>query len=79
MSIVEAFSVGTPVVCADLGNAGVTGRKFRADLPQSLICAVESCGGLCQSTYDAYLARYTAQENYGSLLQIYAAARPTNG
>ena len=85
MSIVEAFSVGTPVVCSDLGNAGsivtegVTGRKFRADSPQSLIRAVESCDGLCQSTYDAYLARYTARENFGSLLRIYAAVRQTNG
>lgn len=81
MTIVEAFSVGTPVLCSDLGNAGsivtegVTGRKFRADSPQSLIQAVESCRGLYQSTYDAYLAQYTAQKNYGSLLQIYSAVR----
>ena len=85
MSIVEAFSVGTPVLCSDLGNAGsivtegVTGRKFRADSPQSLVRAVETSGGLCQSTYDAYLEQYTAQKNYASLQRIYAAVRQMNG
>lgn len=42
MSIVEAFSVGTPVICSDLGNAGsvveegITGYKFRYDSIESM-------------------------------------------
>ena len=46
MSIVEAFSVGTPVICSDLGNAGsvveegITGYKFTADLVDEIIQAV---------------------------------------
>ena len=84
MSIVEAFSVGTPVLCSDLGNAGsiveegITGRKFRADSPEELARAVQSCNGLCGRTYEAYLARYTAQENYVRLMQIYNAVRDPN-
>lgn len=85
MTIVEAFSVGTPVLCSDLGNAGsivregVTGRKFRADSPEELARAVQNCGGLCGCTYETYLARYTAQENYVCLLKIYDEARRLNG
>lgn len=47
MSIVEAFSVGTPVICSDLGNAGsvveegITGYKFTADLVDEIIQAVK--------------------------------------
>ena len=84
MSIVEAFSVGTPVLCSDLGNAGsiveegITGRKFRADSPEELARAVRSCNGLCGRTYEAYLARYTAQENYVRLMLIYNAVRDPN-
>ena len=43
MSIVEAFSVGTPVLCSALGNAGavvengITGYKFNAESVDELI------------------------------------------
>ena len=56
MSIVEAFSVGTPVICSDLGNAGsvveegITGYKFTADLVDEIIQAVKRCHGLCSQT-----------------------------
>src|SRR5699024_10944751 len=46
MSIVESFSVGTPVICSELGNSGsvvgegITGCKFTADNINELILAV---------------------------------------
>ncbi len=46
MSIVEAFSVGTPVICSDLGNAGsvveegITGYKFQFDSIEYMITCV---------------------------------------
>lgn len=80
VSIVEAFSVGTPVLCSDLGNAGsivtegVTGRKFRPDSPEDLARAVGTNGGMCESTYAQYLSGYTAERNYETLEAIYRQA-----
>ena len=77
VSIVEAFSVGTPVLCSDLGNAGsivtegVTGRKFQPDSPEDLARAVGTSGGMCESTYAQYLSGYTAERNYETLEAIY--------
>lgn len=77
MSIVEAFSVGTPVVCSDLGNAGslvkegVTGRKFRSDSAADLCRAVKSCNGMQISTLHEYEEKYTEALNYNELISIY--------
>lgn len=77
MSIVEAFSVGTPVVCSDLGNAGsivkegVTGCKFRSDSVDGLMLAVNRCQGLHESTLREYQIKYTAEKNYKTLVDIY--------
>lgn len=77
MSIVEAFSVGTPVICSDLGNAGdiveegKTGRKFKCDSAEKLKEAVLNTKDMCKSTYDVYLEKYTAEMNYKSLQDIY--------
>ncbi|MDO5424820.1 MAG: glycosyltransferase [Eubacteriales bacterium] len=78
MSIVEAFSVGTPVVCSDLGNTGsiveegITGRKFRPDSADSLILAINQCKGLNESTLREYQIKYTSEKNYKTLIDIYA-------
>lgn len=77
MSIVEAFSVGTPVICSDLGNAGsiveecVTGCKFMSDSPKSLVDAVKRCKGLYEIVFDEYNRKYTANINYELLIGIY--------
>lgn len=77
MSIVEAYSVGTPVICSDLGNAGsvveegVTGCKFKCDSVDGLIDAVKRCNGLCESTLVVYKKQYTEQINYEILTDIY--------
>lgn len=80
MSIVEAFSVGTPVVCSNLGNIGsivkegVTGCKFIPDSSSDLILAVERCKGMCESTRLEYQKKYIAEANYSSLIDIYERA-----
>lgn len=77
MSIVEAFSAGTPVVSSDLGNAGsiveegVTGCKFKADSADEMIKAVKRCYGLCDQTLTVYQNKYTEEKNYGMLSSIY--------
>jgi len=77
MSIVEAFSVGTPVVCSNLGNAGsiveegVTGYKFQADSIEDIISAVRRCEGMCESTMNKFNIKYTDIKNYEIIKNIY--------
>lgn len=77
MSIVEAFSVGTPVVCSDLGNAGsivdegITGCKFRADSAEDMINAVRRCRGMCESTMSEFNNKYSDIINYEMMNCIY--------
>lgn len=79
MSILEAFSVGTPVICSDLGNAGsiveegVTGYKFRADSVEEMISALARCHGICKQTWQLYEKRYSKSKNYDMLSEIYDA------
>lgn len=77
MSIVEAFSVGTPVVCSDLGNAGsivdegITGRKFQIASIESFINAIYKCDGMCESTMAEFKKKYTTIKNYEMIQMIY--------
>ena len=80
MSIVEAFSVGTPVICSDLGNAGIlviegiTGAKFAACSSEELIGAVKrmkAYKNIYCSTYEMYEQLYTEKQNYKHLIEIY--------
>lgn len=85
MSIVEAFSVGTPVVCSDLGNAGsiveegVTGCKFRADSAEDMINAVRRCDGMCESTMSEFNNKYSDVRNYEMLKKIYTCISSQGG
>ena len=80
MSIVEAFSVGTPVVCSDLGNAGsvvengITGIKFSASSSKSLSRAINGLKdykNIYCDTYEAYSRLYSEEQNYKELVEIY--------
>lgn len=79
MSIVEAFSVGTPVVCSDLGNAGsiveekMTGYKFMTDAADEIVHAVKKCHGLCSQTKKVYKEKYSVENNYEMMINIYKA------
>lgn len=79
MTIVEAFSCSTPVVCSDIGNAGalietgVTGYKFDSN-PYSLYKAVlntiqdKNLNILCRNKYQN---EYSEAKNYKQLINIY--------
>lgn len=84
MSIVEAYSVGTPVICSDLGNAGIlviegiTGAKFSACSSEELIGAVKrlkTYRNIYCSTYEMYEQLYTEKQNYKRLIEIYQKAQ----
>ena len=82
MSIVEAFSVGTPVICSDLGNAGsvveegITGYKFGYKSIESIISVVDKMrekpldGEKIKKLYEM---KYSENANYKILNDIYAS------
>lgn len=87
MVLIEAFSRGTPVIAAAIGAAaemvddGRTGLHFTPGDPVDLAAKVKAavCQPDClqQMRHDArneYEQRYSAEENYRQLMQIYAAA-----
>lgn len=77
MSVVEAFSVGTPVVCSDIGNVGnivkegINGCKFKSNSIKDLIFAINRCENLYKSTIVEFNSNYTELINYHILRNIY--------
>lgn len=76
MTIVEAFSVGTPVICSDLGNCGcvvendVTGWKFKNGV-NGLINSISKYSTVYELVNDEFVAKYTKESNYIFLERIY--------
>jgi glycosyltransferase involved in cell wall biosynthesis len=84
---VEAFAKGTPVIASNLGaiaeivDHGRTGLHFRPGNPDDLIQQVEwaisnpsKLVAMGQEARLEYETKYTAQENYRMLMQIYDRA-----
>ena len=77
MSIVEAYSAGTPVICSNIGNAGsvveegVSGWKFEPGDSKGLVKKVLNWSDISESVKQVYENKYTAEENYKRLLEIY--------
>ena len=77
MTIVEAFSVGTPVICSNLGNCGcvveegVTGYKFAPDSSKSIVDAVIRCNCLVDDISTEFERKYQAEKNFCILTSIY--------
>ena len=80
MSIVEAFSVGTPVICSDLGNAGsvveegITGYKFGYDSIESIVSAIDKMREKPlnkEKIKKIYEIKYSENANYKILNDIY--------
>lgn len=85
MTIAEAFSVGTPVICSDLGNCGalieegVTGWKCQPGSAEDLVRAVQKClcadGTIRDNVRRVYENNYTPEANYRRLSEIYTEVR----
>ena len=80
MSIVEAFSVGTPVIGSDIGNTGDIvanggGLTFQHDSAEALAETVkkicDDSGNICQRVEQLYKNRYSEEVNYTILNRIY--------
>ncbi len=82
MSIVEAYSVRTPVICSDLGNVsnlvieGSTGYKFKYNSLNDMISAINfliSQPDISFQVNEEYFKNYTVENNYKYLKSIYSA------
>ena len=84
MTLAEAYSVGTPMIVSDLGNAGsqvedgVTGFKFQHYSPEALAEAVEKMNTsdmnmMEENVRGRYQCEFTQDANYQKLISIYKA------
>lgn len=81
MTLIEAFSLGTPVICTDIGNgadivkkskAGVAFRLNDGDAFKKAMSAIENnFEQYSQNAKSAYEKNYTPKENYKQLKSIY--------
>ncbi len=80
MTIIEAFSVGTPVLCSNLGNVnnlvedGVTGYKFQFDSVEGIVAGVKKAIHKpldFEKIYEQFMEKYSGEKNYIILKQIY--------
>lgn len=80
MTMVEAFSVGTPVIGSDIGNVesyiidGVNGYHFKHNSSDSLISTIKSFKNIVEKTYAFYNSNFTSDLNYSILKKIYLHA-----
>lgn len=84
MTIVEAYSVGTPVIGSDIGNVGslieegITGAKFQSEISEDLFEAIKRVGlhkEISNTTKAIYEYNYTEIKNYQSLKNIYTSIK----
>lgn len=84
MTIVEAFSVGTPVICSNFGNCGslvtdgVNGYKIEANSPEEIMKAVNMLLGdkdMEKNVLEIYNHNYAENSNYGKMMNIYGSAK----
>lgn len=77
MTIVEAYSVGTPVIGPDFGNAGnlildgITGYRYRKNDAESLQEILKRCSCSAEDVYQYCQEHYSKQKNYETLNRIY--------
>lgn len=87
MVLAEAFAVGLPAIASDLGSMSSlidhrrTGLHFRPGDPKDLVAQVEwtlthpaEFERMRRAARAEFEAKYTAEENYGRLMEIYELA-----
>lgn len=87
MTIIEAFSTATPVICSDLGASaelvqhGINGLHFKAGNSVDLSEKIDWINNhpdqhqvMCTNARKEYEAKYTAEKNYTIMMTIYKEA-----
>ncbi len=81
MTLIEAFSCGTPIICSDIGNgadivrserAGVSyTRRERASFFHAMQDVEENFSYYSSNARSAYINKYNPESNYKQLISIY--------
>ena len=77
MTIVEAYSVGTPVIGPNMGNVGNlirnghTGYTYQLKDSQELCNCIKNSKDLIKEALDEYKVKYKKENNYYVLSMIY--------
>ena len=77
MTIVESYSVGTPVIGTNMGNVGSlveddkTGWKFSTDSKEDLINALKNARNARIEFTEDLTGKYSEEKNYEQLRKIY--------
>lgn len=77
MTITESYSVGTPVLTSNFGNAKsiAIGATFdpdnMVDMKNAIVCSRNFPDDICEKVYDIYLEKYSEDRAYDSLIDIY--------
>jgi glycosyltransferase involved in cell wall biosynthesis len=87
MTIIEAFSTATPVICSNLGapaelvQHGINGLHFQAGNSVNLSEKIDWINNypdqhqvMCTNARNEYEAKYTAEKNYTIMMTIYKEA-----
>lgn len=81
MTILEAYSVGTPVIGSDLGNTGalikdkINGIRFKPQSEKDLVKAIKELDIEENTVLDFYKSHYSMESNYEKLQSIYQLAK----
>jgi glycosyltransferase involved in cell wall biosynthesis len=80
VTIAEAYSVGTPVIASNIGNAGSlveddkTGLKFKYESAEDLSAKIKTLSSTSldrEAIRKYYADKYSRQKNYEELKEIY--------
>lgn len=84
MTIIEAFSTATPVICSDLGapaelvEHGINGLHFQAGNSNDLSTQINWLNNhpdahhmMCTNARNTYKSKFTSEKNYEMLMNIY--------
>lgn len=84
MAVAESYTMGTPIIASDIGNVGnlvvdgVTGIKFKNN---SVVALAKTIEKFCEKPIELpseYFTKYTSENNYEILKNIYEDVRRKN-
>ena len=85
MTLIEAFALGTPVICSDIGNGADIVKKEQAGITytrrdkENMLLAIDEIeqnyGFYSKNARNAYIKHYTPESNYLELKSIYEAVK----
>lgn len=77
MTVLEAYSTGTPIIGSDIGNVGsvidenICGLKIDSNSPEDIVSAVTKINCSSRDIINMFNSKYGEESNYEQLIRIY--------